>query len=111
MVSSEIKFGQQWNSTTLLLGQTVDGDITWDHTYIGGTDVLYEGLWYWLNGEPVNFTDWADTEPNGGSNENCIEYKYYFYDNIFAWNDINCNEDPSNDSGGYYICELMDLIQ
>ena len=86
--------------------ELIDGD----HTYIGGSDAIHEGLWEWVDGEPFNFTDWADNEPNGDHNENCIEYKYYFHDNIFAWNDINCDEDPSNDIGGYYICELTDLI-
>ena len=48
-----------------------------------------------MDGAPVNFTNWADGEPNdAGSGEDCA----YLYDDG-TWNDGRCSKD------GAYICE------
>jgi hypothetical protein len=56
--------------------------------YIGGTDEGSEGQWYWITGEPWGFASWGPGEPNGGTNENCIEYQPV---GVAQWNDITCN--------------------
>ena len=57
-----------------------------DHIWIGATDEATEGTWVWITGEPWSHTNWAMGEPNGGSEENCLEYT----DGEAAWNDESC---------------------
>lgn len=57
-----------------------------EHIWIGATDEATEGTWIWVSGEPWNHTNWAMGEPNGGSEENCLEYT----DGEAAWNDESC---------------------
>lgn len=37
----------------------------WGVVLIGLTDEAVEDEWVWLNGDPVNYTNWGPTEPNG----------------------------------------------
>lgn len=54
--------------------------------WIGATDEDVEGTWVWVTGEPWSHTNWAMGEPNGGSEENCLEYT----DGEAGWNDESC---------------------
>lgn len=59
--------------------------------WIGGTDMLVEGNWFWLSTKQnFLYTDWyADTkEPNGGINENCAHLGSHVQ---FHWNDAECH--------------------
>ncbi|XP_070802631.1 mannose-binding protein-like isoform X1 [Pituophis catenifer annectens] len=56
------------------------------HTFLGMTDRESEGNFKHLNGDPMQYSRWADGEPNG-EQEDCIEL---YLDG--RWNDINCNE-------------------
>lgn len=63
---------------------TIGGPNIW----LGGTDESSEGNWKWITGEPWGYTNW-DTdngEPNGGTEENCLEYT----DGEEKWNDESC---------------------
>ncbi|XP_061167551.1 CD209 antigen-like protein D [Saccostrea echinata] len=63
--------------------------------WMGGTDAKSEGTFYWEHSNnTLNFTNWYNGEPNGGTGENCLE--------MFSggdWNDKSCN------SFLFYICE------
>ena len=72
--------------------------------WIGAKDEAIEGLWVWADsGQTVSWTDWGNTEPNGGTMENCMilnrdpeGYKTKEY----KWNDVKC-------SGRFYsICQM-----
>jgi hypothetical protein len=55
-----------------------NGNIAW----IGVTDIASEGTWLWVSNEPtptgypsntVGASPWGASEPNGSTNENCVE--------------------------------------
>ncbi|XP_062618052.1 secretory phospholipase A2 receptor-like [Saccostrea cucullata] len=59
--------------------------------WIGGTDMLVEGNWFWLSTkQPFVYTDWYATskEPNGGIRENCAHLGSHVH---FHWNDADCH--------------------
>jgi RHS repeat-associated protein len=51
--------------------------------YIGFTDKEQDGVWKWISGEAVTYTNWNGGEPNGGTGEN---YGYIY--GFGKWNDI-----------------------
>ncbi len=53
------------------------------HADGGVTNV--DGGWAWNDGAPLDFTNWESSEPNGGSNENCLQ-QY----SSGLWNDATC---------------------
>ena len=57
------------------------------HVWIGGTDAASEGNWQWITGEAWSYTNWDPGEPNGGTDENCLEYT----DGAAKWNDGPCD--------------------
>jgi hypothetical protein len=52
--------------------------------WIGLTDEFEEGNWQWVTGEPVNFTNWVDGEPN---NSGGLEHYAEMYPFSGEWND------------------------
>ncbi len=55
--------------------------------WLGYTDDITEGSFYWLDGSPNGFTSWSAGEPNNaGGNENCVQM--YPDGN---WNDLDCS--------------------
>ncbi|XP_070537336.1 C-type mannose receptor 2-like [Ptychodera flava] len=65
--------------------------------WIGFSDNNWEGQFRWTDGSPVNFVNWATGEPNGGTDENCVEMHFRGYGGY--WNDMSC------DSTAGYICQ------
>jgi len=51
---------------------------------LGGTDALEEGKWTWVTNEEWVYDRWANSEPNGGGNENFLTYS----DTPYLWNDL-----------------------
>lgn len=67
--------------------------------WIGLSDELDEGVWQWVTGESVSFTNWRSGEPNDyGSGE---DYAEMYTDG--TWNDIGPPAFPSITR--YYVCE------
>jgi len=50
--------------------------------YIGLHDQTTEGTYTWVNGDPLNYTKWKPSQPNGGESENVAEMdaQGYWYD-------------------------------
>ena len=72
--------------------------------YFGFTDRDIEGTWVWVNDEPVNYTNWAPSEPNSeNSEENYAMFYYKFTDG--TWNDGRWGSDTTA-----FICEWDELI-
>ena len=59
--------------------------------WIGLTDQLVEGDFYWISGEPVTYINWADGEPNNLLNNEHYVHLYrpgHFFTG-FGWNDLD----------------------
>ncbi len=69
--------------------------------YLGACDSAVEGTWAWITGEPWDWTDWRDGEPNDLSDEDCLQgdarEPHWF-------NDIWC--DAASPFGEDYLCEF-----
>lgn len=56
--------------------------------YLGMNDMQSEGMFTYINGSEVRYTNWANEEPNNaGGKEDCIEI---YLDG--KWNDRSCTE-------------------
>ena len=78
--------------------------------WIGATDSVTDGTWIWNDGTGVidyYYTNWEYGEPNGGTSENCLEYR-----TSGEWNDASCsNEKPFVCNYNAAIAGLYTLIQ
>ncbi|KAM6442204.1 pulmonary surfactant-associated protein A-like isoform 2-T2 [Liasis olivaceus] len=57
------------------------------YTYLGIKESSVPGVFEYLNGAPVNYTNWHQYEPNGKGAENCVEMQ-----TDGSWNDKRCNQ-------------------
>jgi hypothetical protein len=73
----------QSNAEDQFLQQNISGD-----TWIGASDQANEDSFVWVNGTPVQFTNWAASQPdNFGGSEDCVEKRFTANG---AWNDVPC---------------------
>ena len=72
-----------------------------NRAFFGATDENSEGTWKWVTGEPFDYTNWANGEPNNDGKENYIEF--YSGASDYKWND-------GKDNSGYFICE-WDILE
>lgn len=70
-------------------------------TFLGATDEVEEGVWVWVTGEPWDYKNWDEGEPNnyGDQPENYLSYHY----DVPAPQNSRWN-DGGNDPG-YFTCE------
>jgi hypothetical protein len=59
--------------------------INLEHFWAGATDVEEEGLWKWLDGSVVEYTNWGGAEPNNIYGEHCM-----LVQPGWGWNDNGC---------------------
>ena len=52
--------------------------------WLGATDEYSEGQWKWITGEPINYKNWADGEPNDTDDEDFM----MIYKSSGKWNDV-----------------------
>lgn len=59
----------------------------YDHVFLGGSDSQEDGVWKWESGEPFDYVNWAEGEPNNdlGGEEHLAMY-HVLSDG--SWNDI-----------------------
>ena len=58
------------------------------HIYLGADDMKEEGIFVWVaTGEPVTYTNWAPSEPNGGNGEDCVALES---SGGWTWRDMCC---------------------
>lgn len=70
--------------------------------WIGASDVAEEGVFVWLNGAPVAYSNWAPREPNNLLGEDCIELRPRSAGasgTPGAWNDVRCTANNA------FVCE------
>ncbi len=78
-------------------------DSGYTSAYFGLTDEDEEGTWVWVNGEPVEYTNWHKGEPNSeNSNEDYAMFYWKYTDG--TWNDGDFGG-KTNSGGTTFICE------
>ena len=70
--------------------------------YFGLTDRNRDGMWTWVTGEPVVYTNWHMGEPNS-MDEDCGMFYYQFADG--TWNDGDFGMGRTLAGGTAFICE------
>jgi hypothetical protein len=93
-ISSQQENDLVWPLATNLLSQP--------DAWLGGTDVLSEGTFTWVNGEPFGFTHFRSGEPNNGGvnateQEDCLVIED---DTAGTWDDRPCTRAYP------YVCEI-----
>ncbi|CAG5120644.1 unnamed protein product [Candidula unifasciata] len=70
------------------------------HVSAGGT--LVNNTWYWSDGSPFTWVNWASGEPNNMVDEKCMALAWFY---TFQWNNVPCNGTTPG-MQRYYICQL-----
>ena len=70
-------------------------------TLLGATDVEEEGKWKWVDGSAFEFTYWAEGQPSGGTEKNCLEMDPTD-SGQGRWSDTICDGDFSE--GFQFVC-------
>ncbi|KAL4230663.1 hypothetical protein ACF0H5_011039 [Mactra antiquata] len=74
-------------------------DYNLEHTWLGGSDLVREGVWTWQASEQeFSFTSWNPGEPNNANSEHCV----IMGSSGVGWNDLGCGRLLS------YICEYTE---
>ncbi|XP_057202411.1 galactose-specific lectin nattectin-like [Triplophysa rosa] len=60
------------NGNDLSAVQSVMGLEVQKGVWIGGTDAVTEGQWWWRNGEPFSWTFWSPGQPDNLGEEDCM---------------------------------------
>ncbi len=75
-----------------------------DQYWIGLSDTDIEGTFAWVDGEPLDFANWASGQPDdAGGAEDCVEINHPGFA-AGAWNDTGCMD---TDLAGF-VCEVGD---
>ncbi|MBN1525810.1 MAG: OmpA family protein [Spirochaetales bacterium] len=76
------------------------------NTWIGFSDEETEGNFVWVNGDPVTFTDWANSQPSNGDGQELDQNYGHFWDGVFfRWNDLGTFRTA------WFYCEIETAIE
>lgn len=81
-------------------------ELGYENAHFGFTDSEEEGMWKWVTGEEVDYTNWHSGEPNGENEDEDYAMFYFKYDDG-TWNDGDFNGRTVN-GGNAFICEWGD---
>jgi hypothetical protein len=89
-----------------------------DNVWIGATDEALEGTWRWINGQSVNFTSWASSQPDNASNAEHFAH-LYATSKALTWNDAPgakeymfiCEWDKKTDVGKIRYGNFFNVIE
>ncbi|XP_013381710.1 C-type lectin domain family 4 member K [Lingula anatina] len=70
-----------------------------NEVFVGGHDIVKEGVWKWTTGQQLTYTKWNNGEPNSykGMEEDCI---LMMVNAGGAWNDDSCDKSYS------FVCKI-----
>ena len=71
--------------------------------WMGGTDIGREGLWKWVNGDPIGFTAWGNGEPNNAEDNDEGDENY-----LHLWADGTWNDACGCSKRGF-VCEFDEI--
>uniref|UniRef100_A0A8C6SXF7 C-type lectin domain-containing protein n=1 Tax=Neogobius melanostomus TaxID=47308 RepID=A0A8C6SXF7_9GOBI len=62
----------------------------WQDAWIGLSDAQQDGFWFWINGDPLRYTNWCAGEPNnaGGNPQECVVINFSANK---CWDDERCS--------------------
>ena len=55
-----------------------------EENWLGGSDLIEEGVWQWTDNTPWDYSNWREGEPSDPGVESCLELKG------LKWNDESC---------------------
>ena len=100
----------EWEKVKAAIVKKVAGNTTNQHWFIGLRDV--NGTWTWqepagLVGGTVSVNDqrWQDNEPSDSFDEPCAEIQSNYRGEQGYFNNVICDEKPSDSDRRGYICE------
>jgi len=76
-----------------IIQNVIDRSDLCEALWLGMTDWGSEGTWYWVNGEPVTYTNWGDGEPNDMGGEDSCAMNGSCHPG--EWNDLGCYDDTA----------------
>ncbi len=77
-------------------------DSGFNDAFFGFTDEEEEGVWKWVTGEPVSYTNWKEGEPNDDVGSE--DYAMFYHNYADQWNDWNFGKVTA------FICEWEYLL-
>ncbi|XP_043219920.1 lectin BRA-3-like [Amphibalanus amphitrite] len=69
-------------------------------TWIGLNDIETEGSFQWTDGSKVDFTNWAQKQPDDYHGQDCVHLPYIDNPNGAEWDDEHCEEER------HFLCKL-----
>merc|ERR1711936_474856 len=70
--------------------------------WLGGVDYFEEGTWQWANGDPFEYSNWHEGEPNNVDNEDCLSMSGQ---DGYEWMDLNCGTRDHAGVQHFAVCE------
>ncbi|XP_013886509.1 galactose-specific lectin nattectin-like [Austrofundulus limnaeus] len=84
-----------YNQLVFLRNLVYSATRSYRNTWVGGTDAVKDGVWFWSDGSKYDYNNWYRGEPNNaGGPENCMEINF----GGISTNDERCT------SSRPYIC-------